>query len=97
MAVACGRWYTVMVAKEGRAMLVCGIGWDGVLGNGAREEEQMPVLVSWLAGMLEGARKVMVAAGDQHSAESTSEGELLSAACGSEHSAAVTEDGALYT
>ena len=77
MAVACGNGHTVMVAAEGRAVLACGWGKNGQLGNGTREHERVPAQVSGLAELLQGARVVMVAAGDRHSAASTSEGELL--------------------
>ena len=76
MAVACGVEHTVMVAEEGRAVLACGRGYSGQLGNGTREQQRVPGPVSGLAEVLEGARVVMVAAGGAHSAASTSEGEV---------------------
>ena len=85
MAVACGVGHTVMVAAEGRAVLACGRGQDGQLGNGTREHQRVPTQVSGLAELLQGARVVMVADGKCHSAASTSEGELLTwgwGACG---------------
>ena len=63
MAVACGRYHTVMVAEEGRAVLACGRGRFGQLGNGTREHQRVPGPVSGLAELLEGARVVMVAGG----------------------------------
>ena len=77
MAVACGQEFTLMVAEEGRALLACGRGGYGELGNGTREHQRMPGPVSGLAEALEGARVVMVAGGRGHSAASTSEGEVM--------------------
>ena len=77
MAVACGDCQTVMVAEEGRAVLACGHGGSGKLGNGSYEHQRVPVPVSGLAELLDGARVVMVAAGRIHSAASTSEGEVM--------------------
>ena len=77
MAVACGANHTVMVAEEGSAVLACGRGDDGQLGNGTGEHQRMPGPVQGLQEVLEGARVVMVAAGDRHSAASTSEGEVM--------------------
>ena len=80
MAVACGEMRTVMVAEEGRAVLACGRGSRGQLGNGTREHQRVLGQVSGL----EGARVVMVAAGGNHTAASTSEGELLTWGSGSD-------------
>ena len=56
MAVACGLYHTVMVAEEGRAVLACGSGGDGQLGNGSYEDQRVPGPVSGLAEVLDGAR-----------------------------------------
>ena len=61
MAVACGAFHTVMVAEEGRAVLACGNGGDGQLGNGSYEHQRVPGAVSGLAEVLEGAREDMAA------------------------------------
>ena len=42
MAVACGEHHTVMVAEEGRAVLACGNGYNGQLGNGSYEHQRVP-------------------------------------------------------
>ena len=49
MAVACGFLHTVMVAEDGRAVLACGCGELGQLGNGTREHQRVPTQVSGLA------------------------------------------------
>ena len=77
MAVACGGYHTVMVAEGGRAVLACGFGFTGQLGNGTREHQLVPGPVSGLAEVLEGALVVMVAGWGFHSAASTSEGEVM--------------------
>ena len=59
------------------AVLACGSGYSGQLGNGTGEHQRVPGPVSGLAEVLEGARVVMVAAGSHHSAASTSEGEVM--------------------
>jgi len=52
-----------LVAEDGRAVLACGRGRDGQLGNGTRRHQRVPAQVSGLVEVLEGARVVMVAAG----------------------------------
>jgi len=52
-----------LVAEDGRAVLACGRGRDGQLGNGTRRPQRVPAQVSGLVEVLEGARVVMVAAG----------------------------------
>jgi alpha-tubulin suppressor-like RCC1 family protein len=66
-----------MVEDEGREVLACVRGHYGRLGNGTREHQRVPGQVSGLAEQLQGNRVMIVAAGERHSAASTSEGELL--------------------
>ena len=47
--VAYGSGHTVMVAEDGRAVLACGCGELGQLGNGTREHQRVPTQVSGLA------------------------------------------------
>lgn len=82
MAVACGDGHTVMVGELGFEVFACGRGGSGQLGVGTREDQRAPALVAGLAEVLGNARVVMVAAGEYHSAASTSEGELLAWGCG---------------
>jgi alpha-tubulin suppressor-like RCC1 family protein len=77
MAVACGDGHTVMVGESGLAVFACGRGGSGQLGGGARRDKRVPARIPELDAVLAGARVVMVAAGEYHSAASTSTGEVL--------------------
>ena len=82
MAVACGDGHTVIVGERGLEVFACGRGGSGQLGVGTRHDHRAPALVAGLAQVLGHARIVMVAAGEYHSAASTSEGGVLTWGCG---------------
>lgn len=75
MAVACGDGHTVLVGERGLAVFACGRGGQGQLGCGARHDQRVPARIPELDAVLVSERIVMVAAGEYHSAASTSTGE----------------------
>jgi alpha-tubulin suppressor-like RCC1 family protein len=81
MAVACGYGHTLWMGGEGKKLFACGRGGYGQLGQGAYGHRRAVGAVVGLAEALGDARVTMVAAGGDHSAASTTEGELLTWGC----------------
>ena len=83
MAVACGRFHTLVVGERGLRVFACGRGVDGQLGTGTHDDQRVPAPVARLPAGSTGARIDMVAAGGFHSAAITSAGELFTWGFGS--------------
>ena len=78
MAVACGYGHTCAIGERGEKLWAFGRGGHGQLGTGQCEHRRLPAPVPGLGEKLgKEVRLVMVAAGGNHSAAVTSEGDLL--------------------